>query len=126
MSGLGWAAYGARVGQSQGVDLYELGDNLLLKGSEYAAQYNLNNTVPYDPSWARCESVLVDGPWATIAAHDRGITNQNPVWDILYYQYAVKRKARAPWTTKAKLYEGFEGAVPTNDHPSWGDLIWAY
>jgi hypothetical protein len=76
MSGLGWAAYGARVGQSQGVDLYGLGNNLLLKGAEYAAQYNLNETVEYEPNWRRCESVLVDGPWSTISASNRGVTNQ--------------------------------------------------
>ncbi|KAF3406995.1 hypothetical protein DPV78_000254 [Talaromyces pinophilus] len=76
MSGLGWAAYGARVGQSQGVDLYGLGNNLLLKGAEYAAQYNLKETVEYEPNWRRCESVLVDGPWSTISASNRGVTNQ--------------------------------------------------
>ncbi|RHZ54714.1 hypothetical protein CDV55_104079 [Aspergillus turcosus] len=126
MSGIGWAAYGARVGQSQGVDLYGLGHNLLLKAAEYAAKYNLNETVEYDPKWARCEAVLVNGPWATISEQNRGVTNQNPIWDILYYQYVVKRKVKAPWTTKAKEFEGFEGAVSSNDHPSWGDLIWAY
>ncbi|KAF7169698.1 hypothetical protein CNMCM5623_002362 [Aspergillus felis] len=126
MSGIGWAAYGARVGQSQGVDLYSLGPNLLLKAAEYAAKYNLNETVEYDPKWSRCEAVLVNGPWATISEEDRGVTNQNPMWDILYYQYVVKRKEKAPWTTKAKESEGFEGAVSSNDHPSWGDLIWAY
>ncbi|KAH1749448.1 hypothetical protein V6Z96_007797 [Aspergillus fumigatus] len=126
MSGIGWAAYGARVGQSQGVDLYSLGHNLLLKASEYAAKYNLNETVEYDPKWSRCEAVLVNGPWATISEQRRGVTNQNPIWDILYYQYVVKRKAKAPWTTKAREFEGFEGAVSSNDHPSWGGLIWAY
>ncbi|KAH1593581.1 hypothetical protein KXX44_008052 [Aspergillus fumigatus] len=126
MSGLGWAAYAARVGQSQGVDLYGLGDNLLLKGAEYAAKYNLNETVEYDPKWYRCEAVLVNGPWDTISESKRGVTNQNPIWDIFYYQYVVKRKLKAPWTTKAKNAEGFEGAIPGDDHPSWGELIWAY
>ncbi|KAJ5769217.1 hypothetical protein N7520_003776 [Penicillium odoratum] len=38
-SGIAWTAYGARVAQSQGVDLYGIGDNRLLKGSEYTAKY---------------------------------------------------------------------------------------
>ncbi|KAL3495091.1 chondroitin AC/alginate lyase [Aspergillus germanicus] len=126
MSGLGWAAYAARVGQSQGFDFYGLGDSLLLKGAEYAAKYNLNETVPYDPSWYRCEAVLVNGPWSEISEEKRGVTNANPVWDVLYYQYVKKRGKKAPWTTKAWEEEGFEGAVSSNDHPSWGDLIWAY
>ncbi|KAL4738902.1 chondroitin AC/alginate lyase [Aspergillus similis] len=126
MSGLGWAAYAARVGQSQGVDLYGLGDNLLLRGAEYAAKYNLNETVEVEPKWYRCEAVLVDGPWDTISESKRGVTNQNPICDIFYYQYVVKRKLKAPWTTKAQQAEGFEGAISSGDHPSWGELIWAY
>ncbi|KAL4901438.1 hypothetical protein BDW74DRAFT_187676 [Aspergillus multicolor] len=126
MSGIGWAAYAARVGQSQGIDLYELGDDLLLKGAEYAAKYNLNESVSYDPSWYRCEAVLVNGPWKTISEDKRGVTNANPIWDVLYYEYVKKRGKDAPWTAKAKDEEGFEGAVTSNDHPSWGDLIWAY
>ncbi|KAL5339329.1 chondroitin AC/alginate lyase [Aspergillus crustosus] len=125
MSGLGWAAYAARVGQSQNLDLYSLGDNLLLKGAEYAAKFNLNESVEYDPKWFRCEAVLVNGPWDEISEEKRGVTNINPVWGILYYEYVKKRKLRAPWTSKAKEEEGFEGAA-SNDHPSWGDLIWAY
>lgn len=82
--------------------------------------------VKYDPKWYRCEAVLVNGPWDTISEEKRGVTNQNPIWDIFYYQYVVKRQLRAPWTTKAKEAEGFEGAIPRDDHPSWGELIWAY
>ncbi|KAL3419810.1 hypothetical protein PVAG01_08308 [Phlyctema vagabunda] len=125
-SALAWAAYGARVAQSQGADLYGLGDNLLLKGAEYTAAFNLNQTVPFDPKWYRCEAILVGGPWPEIAYNAFGISNSTPVWDILYYQYAVHRQLEAPWTVKAKKAEGFEGPVTKNDHPSWGDLIWAY
>ncbi|RAL08832.1 uncharacterized protein BO97DRAFT_445871 [Aspergillus homomorphus CBS 101889] len=126
MSAIGWAAYGARVGQSQGVDLYGLGHNLLLKASEYAAQYNLNSTVEYDSAWSRCEAVLVNGPWDTISDANRGVSSKIPIWDLVYYQYVVRRGEKAPWTTKAAEHEGFEGAVSSNDHPSWGSLIWAH
>lgn len=125
MSGMAWSAYGARVAQTQGSDLYSLNNNLLLKAAEYTAKYNLNETVTYDPKWYRCEAILVDGPWATISNISRGVTAKNPVWDILYYQYVVKRKKNAPWTTKAKK-EVVEGHIASNDHPSWGDLIWSY
>lgn len=127
-SGLGWTALAAKTAQSQGVDLFSLGDNLLLKGSEYTAQYNLNYTVDYDPSWYRCEAILVDGPWSTISVEDRGITNQRPVWDMLYYEYVVKRGLQGRYTTEASQAEGFEGRVYTNvdDLPSWGSLVFAY
>lgn len=126
MSGLAWAAMAARVGQSQGVDLYELGGSLLLKGAEYLAKYNLNESVAYDPSWYRCEAVLVNGPWETISEENRGVTAEIPVWDIVYYEYVKRRNATAPWTSKAQAEVGFEGAVDGNDLPGWGSLIWSY
>ncbi|GMG32708.1 unnamed protein product [Aspergillus oryzae] len=125
MSGIGWTAYGARVGQSQGSDLYSLGDGLLLRAAEYVAKYNLNHTVFYDPQWYRCEAVLVNGPWTNISEANRGVTNKNPMWDILFYEYVVTRGNDGPWTTAAKEAQGFAGGVSSNDHPSWGDLIWA-
>ncbi|KAF2795545.1 chondroitin AC/alginate lyase [Melanomma pulvis-pyrius CBS 109.77] len=128
-SGIGWAAYAMRTAQSQGIDLYGLGDNLLLRAAEYAAKFNLNQTVPYDPKWFRCEAVLVGGPWTNISTNSFGITVKIPIWDHLYYQYVERRKLKAPWIKKAREVEGFEGERgPTslNDHPSWGELIWSY
>lgn len=128
MSGIVWAAYGARVAQTQGSDLYGINDNILLKGSEYTSKYNLNGTVVYDPKWYRCEAVLVDGPWTSISELNFGVNNasNNPMWDIIYYQYVVKRKLPAPWTAKAKKAQGFEGAVAGDGVTGWGDLIWSY
>ncbi|PSN67744.1 chondroitin AC/alginate lyase [Corynespora cassiicola Philippines] len=127
-SGIAWTAMAMRTAQSQGSDLYGLGDDLLLRAAEYTAKFNLNGTVPYDPKWFRCEAVLVNGPWKTISYDKFGITNQLPVWNIIYYQYAKRRGLNTPWTKKAKVAAGFEGAVTSNlnDHPSWGDLIWSY
>lgn len=118
VTGLGWAAYAARVIQSQGVDVYSVGDNILLKAAEYAAKFNLNNDVPFDPKFYRCEAILINGPWAKPSNISRGISATSPnVWDvssplptreynlilqIIYYQYVVKRGLKAPWTTKAK------------------------
>lgn len=125
MSGIGWMAYDARVARSQGSDLYSLGGGLLLQVAEYAAKYNLNHTVFYNPQWYRCEAVLVNGPWHDISEASRGVTNKNPMWDILFYEYGVTRGNDGPWTSAAKEAQGFAGGVPSNDDPSWGDLIWA-
>ncbi|KAK5171487.1 uncharacterized protein LTR77_004632 [Saxophila tyrrhenica] len=126
---LGWTAYAAKVAQSRGVDMFGLDDQLLLKGAEYTAKYNLNQSVPYDPSWFRCEAVLVDGPWSQIAIYGREITSNYPIWNLYYYEYVVKRGLKAPWTQKAKQVEGLEGpytgGAVRDEHPSWGGLIWA-
>ncbi|GAM34952.1 hypothetical protein TCE0_015f02876 [Talaromyces pinophilus] len=130
--GIGWTAEAARVAQSQGTDLYSLGDNLLLKAAEYTAQYNLGEDVPYDEKFYRCEAILVNGPWSAPSPIGRGYQSSPRVWDILYYQYVVKRGLDAPWLTKMKKALdsiGGEGILPTSnidDHPSWGDLIWSY
>ncbi|KAL2129554.1 hypothetical protein VTI74DRAFT_7619 [Chaetomium olivicolor] len=94
------------------------------QSAEYTAKFNLNETVPYDPKWFRCEAILVDGPWDTISRERFGVTPSNPMWDIVYYEYTVKRGKKAPWTTKAKATEGPEGRLEGADHPSWGGLIW--
>ncbi|KAI6914780.1 hypothetical protein KC318_g466 [Hortaea werneckii] len=127
--GVGWSAYGAKVAQSQGFDLFKIEDHLLLKAAEYTAKYNLGHNVTFDPSWYRCEAVLVNGPWHTIAEENRGVTSNRPIWDLLYYEYAVKRGLQTPWVSQAREAEGFEGAYsngPVRDEdPSWGGLIWA-
>ncbi|WPG98959.1 chondroitin AC/alginate lyase [Acrodontium crateriforme] len=133
--GLGWAAEASRVMQSQGFDAYSLGNNLLLAGGEYAAQYNLGNDVPYDPKFYRCEAILVNGPWSEPSPISRGVTTTTPyVYDILYYQYVVKRGLSAPYITQMKQQldnlTGGEGHThitnSLDDHPGWGDLIWSY
>lgn len=104
--------------------MYGLGDDLLLKAAEYNAKFNLNNTVPYDPKFSRCEAVLVDGPWQNISQENKGVTR--PIWDIIYYQYSTRRGLVAPWTTKAKEVHGPEYNVSSDDQSSWGDLVWSY
>jgi hypothetical protein len=84
------------LSSSRKEDLYGLEDNLLLN-----AKFNFNHTVPYDPKFYRCEAILVNGPW------DKNCFT-SPMWDIIYYQYHVKRKLRIPWTEQAKTAHGPE------------------
>ncbi|KAI1344162.1 chondroitin AC/alginate lyase [Xylariaceae sp. FL0016] len=126
---LGWAAEAARTVQSQGVDIYSLDDNLLLRAAEYTARYNLGDEVAYDPKFYRCEAILINGPWSAPSNISRGASSSPQVWDILYYQYAIKRNLSAPYTSEMKAaidVRGGEGSSSSNDHPSWGDLIWSY
>ena len=96
----------------------------MLRAAEYTAKFSLNYTVEYDPKLYRCEAVLVDGPWPAISTAKKGFSV--PVWDILYYEYAVKRGMSAPYTTEAMAQYGFEGSLPRDaGYTSWGDLVWA-
>ncbi|KAI1249708.1 hypothetical protein MGN70_009322 [Eutypa lata] len=129
---LGWAAEAARVVQSQGHDIYSLHDNLILKGAEYTAKYNLGYEVPYDPKFYRCEAILVNGPWDAPSNISRGAATGPHVWDIIYHQYVAKRGLEAPYVSEAKLAHDAAGGEQTGngklstDHPMWGDLIWSY
>ncbi|KAG4439059.1 hypothetical protein IFR05_005450 [Cadophora sp. M221] len=138
VTGIGWSALAARVIQSQGTDVYSLGNNLLLTAAEYSAKYNLGFDVPYDPKFYRCEAILINGPWSAPSNKSRGLgktsaTTKSPgIWNIIYYQYVVKRGLHAPWTVKAKqAYDASGGEQRSignsqGDLPSWGDLLWAY
>lgn len=85
VTSLGWAAEAARVMQSQGwEDSYTILDNLVLKGGEYAAKYNLGYDVPYDRKFYRCEAILVKGPWAQPSEIKRGIVGSPKVWDVSF------------------------------------------
>ena len=134
MNSLGWLALAARTSKNQGYDLFSYRNNLLLRGAEYTAKFNLNESVPYDPAWRRCESVLVDGPWEEISENkkaivyesDRVVKKSPAVWDLLYYT-SEAQGLRNPWTTKAKeAYDEAGGEVVTGgEMPGFGDLLWA-
>ncbi|GLI81032.1 hypothetical protein PoHVEF18_009401 [Penicillium ochrochloron] len=129
--GLQWLSMASRVVKNQGFDLFSLDNSLLFKASEYAAKYNLNGTVPYDPSFYRCEAVLVNGPWANISAENRFIGYQsgktNPAcWGLTYYE-AASRGLDVPWTKRAKdLYDtSVETQTSPVDFLAWADLLFA-
>lgn len=71
----------------------------MLKGTEYLSKFNLNGTVPYDPKYARCESILVGGPWP----ENSRINQRVEAWVLtMVYNHFIKLKRRtARWTEKA-------------------------
>jgi len=79
---LGWSAEAARIIQSQGVDVYGYGNNLLLQASEYISKYNLGEDVPYDRKFYRCEAILVNGPWERPSNISRGVFQTPAVFDV--------------------------------------------
>ncbi|SNX85116.1 uncharacterized protein MEPE_03825 [Melanopsichium pennsylvanicum] len=121
---LGWTSLAAKTILSQGGDMWRDHNNLLLRGAEYAGAYNANRTVSYDPSFYRCEAVLVNGPWQTIANISRGLNR--PVYDLIYYQYRQRLRIKSKTIEEIKQLAPSEGHVTSADLPSWGDLLWPY
>lgn len=86
--------------QSQGwEDSYTILDNLVLKGGEYAAKYNLGYDVPYDRKFYRCEAILVKGPWAQPSEITRGIVGRPKVWDVSNTLTVSQVEHAASWET---------------------------
>ncbi|KAI3009638.1 hypothetical protein CBS147346_1976 [Aspergillus niger] len=128
---LQWTALAARVVANQEYDLFALEDKLIFTAAEYAGKYLMNQTVPYDASFYRCEVVLVDGPWANISAINRYIGYQdgktNPAaWGLIYYE-ALERGIEVPWTSRVKdVYDAsVKGQASPVDPFSWADLLFA-
>jgi len=130
MSGIGWSALAAKTLETQGFDVWDRLDDVLLAASEYTAKFNLNETVPYDPKFCRCEAVLVNGPWDTISEYNKGVGSNLPgPWDLIYYTYVVDKGKKGPWTSKAKeVYDADGGQLTGGAHlemPPFGDLVFA-
>ncbi|WP_309240605.1 alginate lyase family protein [Paraburkholderia youngii] len=75
----------------QGDDLFGYDDNRLLKGAEYAAQYNLGHDMPY----TLYSDSLATQP--SISPGSRG--DMRPIWELLYNHYVVLKKLKAPGVT---------------------------
>lgn len=95
--GLQWLALASQVVHNQGYDLYSLDNNLIFKGAEYTAKYNLNQTVPYDPKFYRCEAVLVDGPWDTISEENRLSGFRTEELILRRGVYSTMQQGRGTW-----------------------------
>lgn len=83
------------IAWNQGVDLFKIENNLLRRGLEYTAKYNVNETVEYDPRYARCNSRLVAGPWPEISDIHRG--RLDSWWNRAYEFYRKVKRQDVPW-----------------------------
>ena len=73
---------------NQGDDLFGYEDNRVLRGAEYAAQYNLGEDVPYEPY------TNSDVTQSVISNASRG--DRRPIWELLYSHYVVLKGLEAP------------------------------
>lgn len=95
--GLEFLANTCETAWIQGVDLYGVLDNRLLKGFEYTAKYNLGFDVPYEPF----ESFEGRYHYRNISTKDRG--RLRPMYERVYNHYHNRKGLKAPYTKQAVL-----------------------
>ena len=93
--GLEFLANTCETAWNQGVDLYQAGDNRLLKGFEYTAKYNLGFTVPYEPY----KSFEGRYNYKTISKTSRGRLRH--MYDKVFNHYNNRKGIDAPFTLQA-------------------------
>ena len=117
--GIGALATICEEAAKQGDDLYGAYDNLLLKGFEYVARYNLgDNDVPFK-QWTDVTGKYSN--WKEISSQSRGAFK--PIYDMVYHHYALLKGLPMPYTQKVleKIRpEGFD-----RDQPAFGTFLFA-
>jgi Alginate lyase len=117
--GLGFLACACEIAWKQGIDLYAVGDNRLLKGFEYTAKYNLGNDVPYEPY----RSIGGHYNYETIAEKGRG--RFSPIYEKVYHHYHDRRGLDMPLTRQVVEKIRPETEIGSNTHVPWGTLMFA-
>lgn len=113
--GVGLMAQFCEVAWKQGIDLYGIEGNRLLKGAEYVARWNLGKPVPYKHY---TNSDNANQSWISI--NGRGRLHM-PVWEMLYNHYAVRKGLPTPNVqSMARLMRPEGGGL---DHFGYGTLM---
>ncbi|WP_405906398.1 alginate lyase family protein [Streptomyces sp. NBC_00828] len=131
MMGIGQLGAFCEMAWSQGDDLYGYDDNRFMKAAQYVAKYNLGQEVPFTKySWRSGQGVGKYNEQTVVAAQDRD--QLRPVWDVLHYHYARRRRLSVPFiTTMAEKVraEGGGGQYGPNsggyDQLGFGTLLYA-
>ncbi|MFC0518087.1 alginate lyase family protein [Mucilaginibacter angelicae] len=104
----------------QGIDLYGLQNNRLLKGFEYTAKYNLGYDVPFTPTIDRT------GKYRHSHISVEGRSRLRAVYEEVYNHYVRRCGIEAPFTTMAaaRLRPEPQG-TPGADHTGFGTLLYS-
>lgn len=86
----------AQTAYNQGTNLFSYEDNLILKGSEYVAKYNLGYDVQYTTYTNH------DVRQTVISSNARGLLR--PIWELLYNHYVKVERVHAPYTAEMNLH----------------------
>ena len=93
---LGIALMGSfcQMAWNQGQDLFGYGGNRFMQGAEYAAKYNLGQSVPYTTyTWGSGQN-CAQMAQPVISAASRG--DNRPAWELLYNHYAKLKGLPVP------------------------------
>jgi hypothetical protein len=102
----------------QGLDLYSYDNNLLLKGFEYTAKYNLGEDVPFTETLDRTGKYH----HRLISTNRRG--RFRAVFEEIYNHYVNRAGLSAPFTQRAAGRIRPEGVgAPGADHVGFGTLL---
>ena len=104
----------------QGLDLYGYDDNLLLKGFEYTAKYNLGEDVPF------AETLDRTGKYHHTIISTNGRARFRAVFEEIYNHCANRVGISAPFTERAAESIRPEGAGGSGaDHVGFGTLLFS-
>lgn len=104
----------------QGLDLYGLANNRLLKGFEYTAKYNLGYDVPFTPT------IDGTGKYVHKRISDMGRGKLRAVYEEIYNHYVKRAGLAAPFTAEATLKVRPESqGLPGADHVGFGTLLYS-
>jgi len=110
----------AEIAWQQGLNLYGILNDRLLRGFEYTAKYNLGENVPYLPAMDRTGKYL----HAQIATEGRG--KLRAVYEEVFNHYVHRANKTATFTQKAaeKVRPEPQG-TPGADHIGFGTLLYS-
>lgn len=119
--GIGMLAECCAIAWNQGLDLYGYSNNLLLKGFEYVAKYNLgNDDIPFSEWLDRT------GKYHHFKISDKGRGQLRPLYEQVFAHYVVLKGLNAPYIEQAVKKIRPEGVGrPGADHPGYGTLFFA-
>ncbi|TPQ19826.1 alginate lyase family protein [Streptomyces sporangiiformans] len=131
VSGVGLMGAICEMAWNQGVDLYGYDNNRFLKAAQYVAKYNLGEQVPFTKYTWRSGTGRGKYNEQTVIS-DIARDQDRPIWDLLHYHYAGRRRLSTPYlTTMAENVrpEGGGGDYGPNsggfDQLGFGTLLYA-
>ncbi|HEY1661673.1 MAG TPA: alginate lyase family protein [Verrucomicrobiae bacterium] len=118
--GLAHLGDSCEIAWHQGLDLYGYDNNLLLRGFEYTAKYNLGEDVPF------AETMDRTGKYHHLVISPNGRGRFRAVYEEIYNHYVNERGLSAPSVQQAIERIRPEGpGMPGADHVGFGTLLFA-
>ncbi|MGW5860667.1 alginate lyase family protein [Streptomyces sp. NPDC055239] len=128
--GMGLMGAICEMAWNQGDDLYGHDDDRFMKAAQYVAKYNLGQDVPFTKyTWGTGQNCAYREQ-TVISEAGRG--QARPVWDLLHFHYARRRRLSVPYITalaeKARPEGGGGDYGPNSggfDQLGFGTLLYA-